>query len=1196
MFGQVLKIELEELTRTSHSIIKGNVTNIFSSFDENGKDINTIIEFSVIENIKGSNSTSEQVIIPGGIVGNVGVLVTHTPKFYIGEEAIVFIANDYKGRKTIRGWKQGNYPIINGNIFYEGNETAVENLINGLNNFILNGEQGEIEINININKPDSPLTGPSITSINPNNAPALRPYAINPNNSFNPGERGSLIDIYGSNFGDTQGTSLVRFYESGSVPADAQYILFWSNTHIQCKIPGGEWISQSFLNASSGPIYVITTGGTSNGLQLDIPFSTPNKKFSLPNPTFYVNSNGTTDTDGEFTAIQNSLITWSSVTNSNLLFIYGGTTPRTPTISDGYNDIGWIESNWPYDATVIGANTYSFDGFPSSNLLFESDIRFNGVNYTWTTAGQTGRMDVQNIATHELGHALNLQDLYGTADAEKTMYGQSGYNETKQRTLEPGDIMGVVYLYPTPFSLLLYNNFEFDGNSYGQLNVKNLTQATNNNPYNSPINQIINYGSLFETLAATNYTINGRNYSYAGWSDDNSLGNSRTISSTQNQNISALYKYLHFSNQTNAYSNPSQRKFIQTPDGVKHICYESMNRVWLEHSTDNGATWFLGNGGKPLSSVDSKNPSMSYYGNQLGIVWQEKNGSSFKIKIALFWMNNYQSSLFGTVVDESALNYSYNSNPVIAWGYNGKVVVVWSGFDMCENIASNALKYAYGSASSNGISWLTQCAIPNTDANSINPTIIADYTISATPFYYYLAWEQVVNTTTSKIYYDQITQGSNNYLSSTSYQEISYPSGYSKNYQPSILLRKVNTNSLPYVTWLGYRSTPSSSTSVISRYKQSGSWSSFSVYGNSLVQSFSINNAGYQYYQDILGLGWSESVSQGVPVYVNKAMKIGGSSTISTLTTTGRDIQINNSNGTSGMYVNSFKNSTLPYFFSLSQPFSSLDKENSLSIFNGREGIVGKDEAQFFFALGDISVNGQNINFIPVPDSVSIKSLETLNSYFESESFTVNSNSNLIYGVQYGITDSSLCSAALIENENIGFRVELVDATTNELLGTYDEVTYTAQNVFQYSNIGYQVNLSGIGERTIKFRLVTNTNAAVDFSLANRFADQSTLAKNQYQQINYQGNLAVTDYALEQNYPNPFNPSTTIKFQLPNDGMVTLKIYDILGNEITTLINEQKPQGRYEVNFNASSFASGVYIYKIQSGDFVSSKKMILLK
>jgi hypothetical protein len=85
-------------------------------------------------------------------------------------------------------------------------------------------------------------------------------------------------------------------------------------------------------------------------------------------------------------------------------------------------------------------------------------------------------------------------------------------------------------------------------------------------------------------------------------------------------------------------------------------------------------------------------------------------------------------------------------------------------------------------------------------------------------------------------------------------------------------------------------------------------------------------------------------------------------------------------------------------------------------------------------------------------------------------------------------------------------------------------------------------------------------------------------------------------YELSQNYPNPFNPNTTIKFEIPKDGLVTLKIYDILGAEVATLVNEEKSVGRYEVNFNASSLASGVYLYRIQVNDFVNTKKMILMK
>jgi tetratricopeptide (TPR) repeat protein len=85
-------------------------------------------------------------------------------------------------------------------------------------------------------------------------------------------------------------------------------------------------------------------------------------------------------------------------------------------------------------------------------------------------------------------------------------------------------------------------------------------------------------------------------------------------------------------------------------------------------------------------------------------------------------------------------------------------------------------------------------------------------------------------------------------------------------------------------------------------------------------------------------------------------------------------------------------------------------------------------------------------------------------------------------------------------------------------------------------------------------------------------------------------------YGLYQNYPNPFNPSTTIKYQIPKPGMVTLKVYDILGREVATLVNENKIEGFYDFTFNASRFASGIYIYQFRVNDYVSSKKMILIK
>ncbi len=90
--------------------------------------------------------------------------------------------------------------------------------------------------------------------------------------------------------------------------------------------------------------------------------------------------------------------------------------------------------------------------------------------------------------------------------------------------------------------------------------------------------------------------------------------------------------------------------------------------------------------------------------------------------------------------------------------------------------------------------------------------------------------------------------------------------------------------------------------------------------------------------------------------------------------------------------------------------------------------------------------------------------------------------------------------------------------------------------------------------------------------------------------------LAVNDFRLEQNYPNPFNPATVISYQLSAFSKVSLKVYDILGNEVTTLVNEEKSPGKYEVQWNAAGFASGVYFYRLQAGEFISVKKLILIK
>lgn len=103
------------------------------------------------------------------------------------------------------------------------------------------------------------------------------------------------------------------------------------------------------------------------------------------------------------------------------------------------------------------------------------------------------------------------------------------------------------------------------------------------------------------------------------------------------------------------------------------------------------------------------------------------------------------------------------------------------------------------------------------------------------------------------------------------------------------------------------------------------------------------------------------------------------------------------------------------------------------------------------------------------------------------------------------------------------------------------------------------------------------------------YGTQITVIKNKK-------NVIAEEFVLYQNYPNPFNSSTNIEYSIPHPGFVTLKVYDVLGNEVATLVNEEKPAGRYEVKFSANILASEIYFYVLRSGDFVQSRKMLLLK
>ncbi len=165
---------------------------------------------------------------------------------------------------------------------------------------------------------------------------------------------------------------------------------------------------------------------------------------------------------------------------------------------------------------------------------------------------------------------------------------------------------------------------------------------------------------------------------------------------------------------------------------------------------------------------------------------------------------------------------------------------------------------------------------------------------------------------------------------------------------------------------------------------------------------------------------------------------------------------------------------------------------------------------------------------------------------------------------------------------------------------------YTASET---NNAGFKIERSNDGANYEEIFFIGGNGTTTNINVYS-YLDESVNSGVYYyrlKQVNFDGsfeyfNVITVDlgipekFILEQNYPNPFNPKTVITFKTPAEGQISLKVYDVLGNEVATLLNEQKPAGSYDVELDASQFTSGIYFYKLTSSTFSSTKKMIVLK
>jgi hypothetical protein len=160
-----------------------------------------------------------------------------------------------------------------------------------------------------------------------------------------------------------------------------------------------------------------------------------------------------------------------------------------------------------------------------------------------------------------------------------------------------------------------------------------------------------------------------------------------------------------------------------------------------------------------------------------------------------------------------------------------------------------------------------------------------------------------------------------------------------------------------------------------------------------------------------------------------------------------------------------------------------------------------------------------------------------------------------------------------------------------------DELTHVAPKTPSAGKVTFQFNYTApsvVGQQT----LYANGNSVNNNGGNN--GDQWNFASNKIinvvQPTGVEDQISVNSFELSQNYPNPFNPSTRIQYQVLSSAQVLLQVYDALGNQVATLVNEIKEAGNHSVNFDASGISSGIYLYRLQSGNFVETRKMIFLR
>ncbi len=663
-----------------------------------------------------------------------------------------------------------------------------------------------------------------------------------------------------------------------------------------------------------------------------------------------------------------------------------------------------------------------------------------------------------------------------------------------------------------------------------------------------------------------------------------------------NAAVKALYKGQLVSANTSAYDYNNQRKLVRTDDGKYYTVYEDGYGIWLAgsqtsnfHGSWNPEILIMNGTAGPEEYFQFKIPSMDFLENMLVIIY-EAGHSSWGSNLAFNFIDPASGNQIMYEIDYVDPQYHGLSNPVIAYTYN-KIWMVY------RTSTTGGLKYKV--LENNGTRWIWGISgtLLNTDANSTNPSIGCVKNNSLSKCHVFFSWQQGQ----TQIDYIKYNNQSGSFVD---FKTISTGSGYDHNRYPSL---SVASNHNPIISWLGHRNhapekmlpKPQDETSgqyrVIVRPMDKNNWQNFYNTGNGVDYT---NNNSISYnptvtYESIIGFSQNEGESAKYIKRFNNTYSVGD------LSHPGIQTQISNASDINGVKAMIYKDTGgAPYFLRKStNNFGSAAKISSeIPISSGKKGVVVKNDIEFVFYAGDMRIDGQNIPFVVLPDTEVVNDLPKLNEAMITESFQLSPYSELMFSSFYYVINIDSTDTLLTANDRVHFKMELVKANTNDVAATFDDIVYTLQNLGKYENKDYIIDCSGITAGNYYFRLVTSVNGPGEYYLTNVQNDQNTLAKKIYRHIDISHFMTPLTYSLKQNYPNPFNPVTKIYFEIPQTEKVSLTVYDIQGRVVGTLVNEQKEEGRYSVQFDGRNLSSGIYFYELVAGKYKKVRKMMLVK